>query len=350
MKKKTNRAIVLGIVALGVILAILWLWLKYPNEEFDYEVVELGSLGGSAGAATALNNVGQVVGWYEVNFLKHAFIWDANQGMRGLGTLGGWRSMASGINDRGQVVGWAKTAEGPVHAFVWEPEAGMTDLGTLGGSMSMAMAINNKGQIVGFSKTTEDQTHAFIWDANQGMRDLGTLGGGNSYAYGINDKGEVVGRGFYWDRVGGMVDIAVPHSHGAVPCINNAGQVAGIFLHKNKDMDVFIWEKGAGVKSLGLSGVAPLRLWPVAVSVKMNDSGEIIGRQKKPEIFHIGASWYFLRTRLGRVIKLNKYGRSESEQIAVSDINNDGSMAGMVGSPGSVSERPILLKRKWLLD
>ena len=36
-----------------------------------------------------------------------------------LGTLGGSRSSAYGINNRGQVVGVAETADGDLHAFLW---------------------------------------------------------------------------------------------------------------------------------------------------------------------------------------------------------------------------------------
>jgi probable HAF family extracellular repeat protein len=41
--------------------------------------------------------------------------------MRDLGTLGGPASGAVAINERGQIAGDAETADGPDHAFLWTP-------------------------------------------------------------------------------------------------------------------------------------------------------------------------------------------------------------------------------------
>src|SRR5215204_2722629 len=67
-----------------------------------------------------------------------------------LGTLGGQESHAYSINERGQVVGDALTATGETHAFIWKKGV-MIDLGTLGGTSSYARAINDRGQVVGLS-------------------------------------------------------------------------------------------------------------------------------------------------------------------------------------------------------
>ena len=73
-----------------------------------------------------------------------------------LGTLGGTFGQASGVNDKGWVVGFS-TTEGNVglHAFLWR-DGVMIDLGTLGGSdqlpYSAATSINNDGEIAGFSE------------------------------------------------------------------------------------------------------------------------------------------------------------------------------------------------------
>ncbi len=142
-----------------------------------------------------LNNAGQVVGGYG----DDAFLWDAANGTILLGTLGGTYSHATAINDVGQVVGKA-TLSGDLaeHAFLITPQGGawfrdsdldgrndlMIDLGTLNGSdNSEATAINNAGQVVG-----DSGSHAFLWDAVNGMIDLG---GGTPAA--INANGQVTG-------------------------------------------------------------------------------------------------------------------------------------------------------------
>ena len=103
-----------------------------------------------------------------------------------LGTLGGNRSYAYGINDSGQVVGRSYTASGDQHAFLWTPGGGMQDLGTLGEYYSEAKCINNAGQIAGKSVMTSIGSRACLWTLEGGMQTLGILGGnwGFSEAYG----------------------------------------------------------------------------------------------------------------------------------------------------------------------
>ena len=113
--------------------------------------------------------------------------------MTDLGTLGGDFSSASAINNVGQVVGAATTSTGDQHAFLFQGTT-MSDLGTLGGSTSKANAINNYAQIVGSSTLANGQTRAFVY-YNGAMTDLGAVGLGaqSSTANGINDQGEIVG-------------------------------------------------------------------------------------------------------------------------------------------------------------
>lgn len=127
--------------------------------------------------------------------------------MYDLGTLGGAASAAQAINTRGQVVGWAETADGEVHAFLWSPRtehgtAGeMQDLGTLGGWRSLAFGLNDQGDVVGTAETVTGISHAFRWtpgvpDGAAGqMTDLGAAYAGGSAARGINTAGEIVGEG-----------------------------------------------------------------------------------------------------------------------------------------------------------
>lgn len=108
-----------------------------------------------------------------------------------LGTLGGSTSFGNGINASGQVTGFSTTTDGKEHAFVTNPSGVMRDLGTLGGKTSFGNAINSSGQVTGYSYTANGQYRAFISDANAVMSDLGTLGGDNSSGTGINDSGQV---------------------------------------------------------------------------------------------------------------------------------------------------------------
>src|SRR5215217_7202579 len=179
----------------------------YPSEyvighPFLYKdgvMTDLGLLAWGSGAATAINNSGQVVGnSVDGNWSSHAFLYkddgDPNTAdMKELGTLGGTDSQANGINTSGQVVGWSADDIGHQHAFLYK-DGVMKDLGTLGGSNSWAYAINTSGQVVGYSDTSSGEYHAFLYDgsATLKLQDLGTLGG-NSTAWDINDSSQVVG-------------------------------------------------------------------------------------------------------------------------------------------------------------
>jgi probable HAF family extracellular repeat protein len=84
----------------------------------------LGALpGASFSEATAINNLGQVVGWsyaaqeYQDNLIHHATLWSNGQ-ITDLGTMGGITSEANGINSAGQIVGFASFASGVSHAFL----------------------------------------------------------------------------------------------------------------------------------------------------------------------------------------------------------------------------------------
>jgi probable HAF family extracellular repeat protein len=93
---------------------------------------DLGTLGGATASVPTftgfayyhlLNRNGQVVGRSETApYAQHAFSWTHAGGMVDLGTLGGAASTAYAVNDRGQVVGSAELADGTSHAVVWAPQ------------------------------------------------------------------------------------------------------------------------------------------------------------------------------------------------------------------------------------
>jgi len=226
----------------------------------------LPTLGGNNGFATGANNHGQVVGWAENTVHDptcvppqvlqfRAVIWasEGNQ-IRELPPLPGDTSgAATAINDKGQVVGISGICDQAVgrftaaHAVLWE-NGGVTDIGNLGSdAWNTPMAINQQGDIVGFAGQPGDdpdnpQLHAFLWTRQHGIQDLGALPGDvYSEAHGINERRQVVGiscdaagscRAFLWQN-GVMTDLNTLVAPGYTDVlttaqdINDLGEITG---------------------------------------------------------------------------------------------------------------------------
>lgn len=213
----------------------------------SYTAFDIGTLGGPATYATAINATGQVTGNSETADIgpNHAFVTQANGlGMTDLGTLpGGNKSLGFGINANGQVTGESETADSlgvifprafiadiqggirPVTNWYWSHGLGINnagqvvgyindiqhlgtdafvsgpnglnavEIGSLSSDGDSAADINSSGQVVGGAHINSNlYLHAYITSSNHVFAsDLGTLGGGTSYATGINDSGQVVG-------------------------------------------------------------------------------------------------------------------------------------------------------------
>jgi probable HAF family extracellular repeat protein len=159
--------------------------------------------GGGSNSATAINNLGHVVGSSSAEgSQQHAFR-QVGTTVTDLGTLGGPWSTAQDINDAGVIVGASRidaTTRGqPIHAFLYSEEHGMRDLGTLGGLHSWAYGINHAGVVVGSAITSAGTESAFVYDSIHGMRDLNALTAGSGWtlnvARSINRSGQIVGWG-----------------------------------------------------------------------------------------------------------------------------------------------------------
>lgn len=193
----------------------------------------LPTLGGNNGYAAAANNHGQIVGWAE-NAVQdpscvppqvlqfRAVLWGPRRNqIRELPPLPGDTSgAATAINDKGQVVGISGTCDQAVgrftakHAVLWD-NGRVIDIGDLGEKhWNTPTAINQRGDVVGFASLpgtdpVNPKLHAFLWTRRGGIRDLGTLPGDvSSQAQGINERGQVVGlscdaanncRAFLWE-------------------------------------------------------------------------------------------------------------------------------------------------------
>lgn len=247
----------------------------YINLAFVWENGEMRGLpnfpGGNNGFATGANNLGEVVGWAENGVHDDACVAPQVLQFRpAMWTLGppdvihelslyqdDTSGAATAINDDGQIVGISGICDQAVgrhtakHAVLWE-NGGVTDLGNLGAEWwNTPTAINEDGVIVGFAGDPAfvegDVLHAFIWTREHGMRELKPLQGRtpehvDSEAYGINEDGVVVGvscdvnavdcRAVVWDHSDIPVDLNdlkgdYPAHLESAKDINNKGEITG---------------------------------------------------------------------------------------------------------------------------
>ncbi len=235
---------------------------------------ELPALGGHHSFATGVNSRGDVVGWAETAVQDstcvdaqvlqfRAVVWDPKDGSNGKVKTRALRpfgdastSAATAINDVGQVVGIAGDCDQGVgrfsarHAVLWEKHGKATEIPNLGGTTwHTPMDINAQGDVVGFSNPPgagdpegEFISRAFRWVYGAATADdLEALEGDLfSEAFALNNHGQIVGvsfggaagsRAFIWQsgvltNLNDLVDIA-PDVLVSAQDINDAGQITG---------------------------------------------------------------------------------------------------------------------------
>jgi probable HAF family extracellular repeat protein len=226
---------------------------------------DLGTLGGPDAIALFVNEGGRISGQSYINSMPNPttgiptidpFLWYRSHGqgtMVDLGTLGGTIGSPTDMNDSDHVVGTSNlSGDQSFHPFLWTPQNGMQDLGTLGGPTGTTEWINDEDDIVGKTDLapSSPQNHdAVLWRHGSQMIDLGTLpGDACSLAYYVNDRGQIVGtsenqtlcalptgeHAFLWENGGPMVDLNTlvppngPLSLVFAFAINNRGEIAGV--------------------------------------------------------------------------------------------------------------------------
>ena len=115
-----------------------------------YRVVSLGTLGGTASKAAAMNQSGVIVGSSQ----DSSGVWKAfsyqNTVMSELGSLNDSSSWAYDINDNGIAVGKSMGADGTLHSVKYD--GGVIDLSPYAGTGwdGVTLSINNIGDVVGY--------------------------------------------------------------------------------------------------------------------------------------------------------------------------------------------------------
>lgn len=172
-------------------------WIVHHPFVWDGAMHDLGVFGRTTGctrtrrcangAALAINDAGDVVGWSEDSALvPRPFLWRGGA-LRDLGVFPGKPAYARAINASGVIAG-----DGNGEAFTWTNGTVKT-LGSLGGGYTEVTALNDAGDVAGTALTPSGEQHAFVWTQGR-MIDLGVgLGGAcAAKATAINSRGDVL--------------------------------------------------------------------------------------------------------------------------------------------------------------
>ncbi len=285
-----------------------------------YDIVDLGTLGGSFSIAFDVSDAGEVTGAANVTGeFQHGFRWVRGQ-MMDVGTLEG---LGTGLNAQAagragsEVVSILSEVSTPdplgenfcgfgtgllCRAGVWRKGV-MTPLPGLGGNNAAALTMNSQGQIVGLAEDgvldgtcmAPQQSHfqAVTWEHGH-IRVLPPLPGDEvAMAVRNNDNGQVVGtsglcsnttfggtglgaHAVLWDH-GTPIDLGNlgdPNS-GFAAVVNNKGEVFGAAGLLDGTLHPFRWTKQTGIQDLGL--MSPDALDRQNTPFNANDRGQMVG-------------------------------------------------------------------------
>jgi len=349
----------------------------------SYRIINLDTLGGTAGGANSINNRGWVAGTSNLNGdqFSRATLWVPDAPPINLGTLGGPNTNSAIAwpvkNNNGVIVGISETAEiNPLgerfscpgffgtpltghscQGFRWEKGV-MTALPTLGGYNSYATAANNQGQAVGWAENTfHDPTcvhprqvlqfRAVIWGPKEeDIQELHPFGDdAASAATAINDEGQVVGISGRCDRAVGrfsarhavLWENGVPRNIGdfggvawnTPTAINHQGIVVGFSDFPGDDSGVpnfhaFIWTGSGPIQDLKTVGDD---LYSLAFG--LNEKNQVVGQSLDADFNSRAFIW-----ENGKITDLNSLVPDGSPfLIYANDINEQGEIAGQACIP-----------------
>lgn len=319
-----------GVIALSAVIA------PAADATGGYTITDLGTLGGTNTAATAISPNGTVVGRSSLSgsFPWHAFIWSGGT-MTDLGTLGGPDSEAADVNDAGQVAGTSANVAGQYRAFLYDGGS-MTDLGTLGGPWSFGFGINAAGVVTGAADAPAFVRDAFRYSGGT-MTNLGTLDGGTAAnGEAINDAGTVVGE----SRTAGGCCHAFMSSLSSLIDLGTFGGTSSTAIDINTNGDILVNATNHPViYSGGTTTDVPTLGGAFSSGAALNNIGQVVGYGDTPNAFH-----GFLYSG-GQLIDINTLLPPNSGWSSLdfaNDINDAGQIVGVGGHNGQA--------RAFLLD
>ena len=240
-----------------------------------------------------------------------------------LGTLGGTSSLAYGLNEAGDAVGIAEDSGGISRAFVWS-DGTMTALPDLGFG-GVAYDINSSGDVTGAVDTGQDYSRPWdgrssnvdnvaLWQANQ-LINLGNLGGiPRGEGRKITNDGWIVGTASaplpavpeedIWQRA----FVAMPGDDAlrdaeAFPDdirsyiidLNGAKQAPGFSVSDNRGgpqaTQAGRWQFNSDGSVQSIVPLKPFASGQTSVALGINEAGEVVGRSAAADGQNVTVYW-----------------------------------------------------------
>jgi probable HAF family extracellular repeat protein len=163
-------------------------------------------MSGQQSDGLAINSAGDITGFVSTgncgeNLLPaclaplHAFVYQGS-GLVDIGTLGGTYGEGTGINDQNEIVGVSSVAGSSLNHLFLYAQGHMRDLGTVAGESFINAAINNRGEIVGTATNSAGTESSFIYRGHSfekiplvaaGLNDSGHIAGSHTVANGSSN-------------------------------------------------------------------------------------------------------------------------------------------------------------------
>jgi len=303
----------------------------------SYQIIDLGTFGGTSSRAYAINASGQVAGVAETsdgNF--RAFRYEGGT-LKNLGTYDINRSRGLGINDNGVVVGDDGYDSFNPKGKAWKNNGvGMSGISTgyTEHLNSIAYDVNNHGVVVGGNIFPwSNGGHAFYYDSGTYLTDLGTLHPdgktGSSSARAINDDGQIIGssnsgygqpsRAFLYEN-GVMSDLGSLGYSASASDINELGVAVGVSMESRYGQNHGVIFDNGMVFDLGTLG------GNFSAAQAINDHGHVVGSSRTVSgdthaFLYDGESMIDLNDLLGE-------DSGWTNLVSAYDINNHGEIVG----------------------
>jgi probable HAF family extracellular repeat protein len=241
-----------------------------------YTYTPISVPGSSSTSARAINNAGQIVGYYRDSAGEHGFLYSTGT-YTTIDVPGGISTELLGVNNVGQIVGTYRDSSNNLRLFL-DDNSVFTTIDVPGGLdiyvTFLGAGINDAGQIV----STAFSQRAFRYDHGQFffIPPVYGIAGGN-FAAGINNAGQIAmeesdgGDGYAYVYSNGVsTRLAILFSDSDARGISNAGDVVGRYESRNR-FGSFLYS--GGVVTLFDESSSPDFYFIFGI----NDAGQLIG-------------------------------------------------------------------------